>query len=185
MGKGPLCLVQTGNYKIFPHINKTEPSKILSPAATQTTIIRRKKPQEHEYRKVQFEISKVFTAPTWPRHNHVQISSNTSGTHYVQHVVCTAVHRDSSAMNFERVQKASFSSSLLLLVHWVKTVKGGNQSTQRKPLMTSPRNNNAPNLKSQPRLRPALLRKQSYQPLLVAGTSWGSSHANPYTTSPP
>ena len=46
----------------------------------------------------------------------MQITCNKSGAHYMEHVVCNVVRRDSSAIKFDRVYIA-FS---LALFHWLE-----------------------------------------------------------------
>ena len=62
------------------------------------------------------------------------ITCNTSSANHVQHVMCHFVWRDSSAVKFDRADIALVYFSLL-----ARTIKrwrrGGNWSTQRKPLM--------------------------------------------------
>ena len=42
----------------------------------------------------------------WPGRNRVQITCNTSGAHHVQRVVCHWVRKDSSDIEFDRVEIA-------------------------------------------------------------------------------
>ena len=51
----------------------------------------------------------------WPGCKHVQITCNTLRTFHVQHVACHVVRRDSSAINFDRVDIAC----ILDLFYWL------------------------------------------------------------------
>ena len=63
--------------------------------------------------------------------SHVQ---DTSGAHHMQHV-CHMIRRDSSVIKFDSLNHIYFS--FILLSETISWWRGGNQSTRRKPLMTS------------------------------------------------
>ena len=114
-------------------------------SVTTTTTTKKKNRSQRRYSRFftissqRRELSPARTLLKWPGRNRVQITCNTSSAHHVQ-VSCYVLlgtGRDSSAIKFDRVEIAFNLSFILLAEPLNPWRRGGNRSTQRKPLATS------------------------------------------------
>ena len=105
---------------------------------------------ENNSNRIQSRYSRFFTISSqrrelsstrtlkWPGHNHVQITCNTSSTYHVQ-VSCYMPLGTKGQLSCEVKQSWNriYSSFILLAEPLNRWRRGGNRSTQRKPLATS------------------------------------------------